>query len=293
MAIRGSHAAAQESGSRIVCLPGLLLAAFGLALAGCASATVGNQGGSGGAASGGTSGSGGSTGSGGFAGGSGGAGGAGGTSTSSTGMCDPFSDAGCASEKKCTALQQSATSLVLGCGDIEGTKSEGDGCTQTTTDGKQTGDDCDRGLACFGAPATCHRMCSPGSATNDCPSGQICNLSAPGLTAVRFCQDVTTCLPLEQTGCDEGWACYYASSGALCAPEGDKRPGEDCTNANDCVRGSTCLVVEGKGICSSFCSTEEGGSPSCTGADTGGEICNPLAGGSDIEDHLGSCRQQP
>ena len=136
-------------------------------------------------------------------------------------------------------------------------------------------------------------MCSPGSASNGCPNDGLCNLSAPGLTAIQFCQNVTACLPLEQTGCQDGWACYYGSSGALCAPKGTVAPGDDCSNANDCVPGSTCLVVEGVGICSSFCSTEEGGSPSCTGADTGGEICNPLTGGSSIEPNLGSCRQQP
>jgi hypothetical protein len=293
MAIRGPHASAQSPRPGIIYLPGLLLTACGLALAGCASATVGGENQKADAATGGTSGSGGSGGgTSGGAGGKGGAGGTGGTSTSSTGACDPFANSGCPSDKKCTALQNDK-SLVLGCGEIDGTKSEGASCTQATTDGKQTGDDCDRGLACFGAPATCHRMCSPGSTANGCPGGEICNLSAPGLTAVQFCQSVTTCLPIEQTGCPAGQACYYGSDGAACAPEGNVSPGDACQHANDCARGSTCLFVNGVGICSSFCSTADGGSPSCTGTDTGGEICNPLSGGDAIEPNLGSCRQKP
>jgi hypothetical protein len=294
MAIRGPHASARRPRAGIIYLPGLLLTAFGLALAGCASATVGGEGQKADAATGGTSGSGGSGGgAGGGAGGKGGAGGTGGSSTSSTGACDPFANSGCPSDKKCTALQQSATLLVLGCGDMKGSKSAGDTCTQATTDGKQTGDDCDRGLACFGAPATCHRMCSPTGTAHGCPNGEICNLSGGDLNGVQFCIAVTACLPLEQTGCSSGQACYYPESGAICAAEGNVNPGDACSKANECKKGSTCLVVNGAGICSSFCSTADGGSPSCTGADTGGEICNPLSGGDAIEPNLGSCRQKP
>jgi hypothetical protein len=250
----------------------------------CASATVGDLGNHDAAAPDATGNGGNSTGG---SGGKGGSGGAGGTSTSTAGICDPFTNAGCDSGKKCTALQTGST-LTLGCG-TKGGGAENASCTQTAPAGTQTGDDCGDGLACFGAPATCHRMCLATGTANGCPGTEICSLEAPGLSTVKFCRATVSCLPLEQTGCASGEACYFSATGALCAQAGATNPGGNCASANDCARGSTCLMVGSTGTCSSFCSTASGGTPVCSGAGTGGSTCAALGGPSD-EANLGSCR---
>jgi hypothetical protein len=209
------------------------------------------------------------------------------------GTCDPFTNSGCSGGKKCTALQQSNNTLALGCGD-KGTKTEGVTCSQTVTSGTQTGDDCADGLACFNiGGTTCHKICAT-SGTDTCPATETCSLgNVGGLTGLTFCQPIVTCQPLEQTGCPANQACYFGTKGAVCAPPGSKQPGEACTNANECVPGSNCLVV-GTGICTSFCSTADGGTPACSGASTGGTLCIALSSGTGTDEpNLGSCRVKP
>ena len=285
MAIRGPNASAPRVRAAGLChLHRVLVAGMALQAGACASATVGDVGthadaapngsGTGGNATGGSGG-----------GGTGGTGGAGGTSVSTFGVCDPFTSSGCSSDKKCTALQ-TGTSLTIGCGS-KGNGTEGATCTQTGPASTQTGDDCGAGLACFGTPATCHRLCSPSG--TDCPGTEVCNLPGPGLPdTVRFCRAITTCKALEQTGCPSGQACYFASTGAQCATKGAIQPGESCSGANDCDAGSTCIAVGSSRFCSSFCSTASDGTPSCSGASTGGSTCASL--GSADEPNLGSCR---
>jgi len=200
--------------------------------------------------------------------------------------CDPFTNSGCPSDQKCTAFQ-SGNSLSLGCGSKD-SKVEGDDCT-----GSPTGDDCGDQLACFKLDAdptsTCHRICPTSGTANACLGTETCNPGNVGLGGLSFC--VAPCLPLEQTGCPQGQACYYGTKGAGCAPIGSKQPGDTCAHANDCVKGSDCITLGSTFICSSFCSTASGGTPSCSGASTGGTICAPLGGTSD-EANLGSCLQQ-
>jgi len=269
-------------------LPAILVAGLGLGALACASATVSDNGVHDAAATGGASGAGGGSGG---KGGSGGAAGSGGTTT--TGLCDPFSNSGCASDKKCTALQ-SGSSLGLACGS-KGGGAEGDACTRSLNGADQSGDDCGDGLACFalsGEPsATCRRICPLSGTAHACPSGELCSLIVPGLDTLAFCRKVVTCQPLEQTGCASGEACYFSTSGSytgsLCAKAGAKKPGDTCAAANDCVPGSTCLIV-GSGVCSAFCSTANGNAD-CSGASTGGDTCAALGGPGD-EANLGSCR---
>jgi hypothetical protein len=208
---------------------------------------------------------------------------------SSYGACDPFSNVGCSNGQKCAALQQSDKTLALGCGD-KGSKTEGATCTQTVTSGAQTGDDCTDGFSCFnvGSGTICHRICAT-VGTDACPGTETCSVVVGGLAGLAFCEATTPCLALEQTGCPSDQACYYGTKGAICATAGAAQPGGTCNKANDCARGSTCLLVGTSGTCSSFCSTASGGTPSCSGASTGGTICSVLAG----EANLGSCRQQP
>jgi hypothetical protein len=214
------------------------------------------------------------------------------------GSCDPFTNSGCPSDKKCTALQ-SGSVLGLGCGG-KASKGEGDTCSPVMTGGTQTGDDCGNQLACFKLAsdneATCHRICPTTGTANACPGTDTCSLVVPGLTNLAFCQTSTSCLPLEQTGCPSDQACYYGTKGAVCAPVpgSPKKPGEACVSANDCAKGSTCLLVGSAGVCSSFCSTASGGTPSCSGASTGGTICIALNSGTGTDEpNLGSCRVQP
>ena len=66
------------------------------------------------------------------------------------------------------------------------------------------------------------------------------------------------CSVLLQTGCPDGQACYLGSRVA-CAPVGTVVPWGNCTNANDCTAGHTCLTDK----CVAFCSPSSGGYPSC------------------------------
>jgi hypothetical protein len=204
----------------------------------------------------------------------------------SYGPCDPFSNAGCASDQKCSTLRNDQT-LAVGCGS-KGSKGEGDLCTPVPTSGPQTGDDCGDGLACFsvlGQNPACHRICATGGADN-CPGTEICTLKVSNLAGIglAFCQPTIPCKALEQTGCPANQACYYEQKGAICAPLGTAPSGSSCVSANDCAKGSTCLTNSGIGTCFSFCSTASGGTPSCSG----GTTCAALGGVSD-EANLGTC----
>lgn len=297
MALRGLNATTPNLLAGLRCLPCLLVAGLGIQAGACASATVAAGGPD--AAPADATAAGGSGGTGGT-GGKGGAGGNGGTNTSTTGVCDPFTNSGCRSSEKCTALQQSNGTLALGC-DTKGSKAEGEACSQTVTGSSQTDDDCASGLACFsigGAAASCHQICSISGTSCTCRTDELCSLRVSAIDSLgfAFCRPVVKCQPLEQTGCDKAKeACYFSTSpcytGSQCAGFGNTKPGDACAVANNCEPGSTCLLV-GTGICSSFCSTASGGTPSCSGASTGGDTCATLGGPSD-EPNLGSCRQQP
>jgi len=194
-----------------------------------------------------------------------------------TGNCEPFTNLGCGTGKKCTALQQSDGTLALGCAAVGG-KGEGDSCTQVMVRSGaasvEVDDDCADGLACFsmqaGASASCHRMCkSDGSQA--CPNAEICSLVAPGLASVEFCRPTGSCSPVEQTGCAVAQACYWSSSGALCATVGSGKVGDPCVNANDCVAGATCVALS-PSRCVAFCSTV--GTPGCPT----GSTCAAISG---------------
>jgi len=197
-----------------------------------------------------------------------------------TGNCEPFTNLGCSAAQKCTALQQSDGTLALGCGAV-GSKGEGQACTQTMVRAGaitvQVDDDCAAGLACFsiqaGTPASCHRMCkSDGSQV--CSDTEICSLVAPGLASVEFCRATASCSPVDQTGCSPTQACYWSSTGALCATTGSAKVGELCVNANDCVPGTTCLALS-PSRCVAFCSIT--GVPGCSSGSTCAAISSSAA----------------
>lgn len=209
-----------------------------------------------------------------------------------SGVCDPFSNSGCDSDKKCTALlspEDGKNVLALGCGDRKGSKSEGESCTQDAPSGTQTGDDCADGLACFaaGGGATCHRICPTSGTAHACPSSSICSLRVDSMTAVglAFCQP--SCKPLEQTGCQSGEACYSINLGDVCYPAGSVSPGDKCsiTAPNDCASGSTCITNGSTGVCSSYCSMAADGTPRCSD----GKTCTPLPGNLS-EPNAGYCK---
>jgi hypothetical protein len=211
------------------------------------------------------------------------------TPDSYAGVCDPFSNNGCDSDKKCTALisnQAGQNVLLLACGDKKGDRGEGESCTQYSSAGTQTGDDCADGLACFaiGNGATCHRICPTSGTANACPSSSICSLRFDSMTALglAFCQ--APCQPLEKTGCQSDKACYATPAGAVCLTPGSAQPGETCTNPNDCAADSTCITGS-TNVCSTFCSTATNGQPSCPS----GKTCTPLPG-TPPEPNAGYCK---
>jgi hypothetical protein len=217
--------------------------------------------------------------------------------------CDPFNNTGCSSGQKCSALRNSL-SLSLGCGS-KGSKAEGDTCTPVPSPEAQTGDDCGDGLGCFNTKVDdrtiCRRIC-PFPGTDICPNGETCSMAVPGLSGLKFCVGTisppppTSCLPLEQTGCPSGQACYSTPDGAMCYKAGTAQPGATCHAANECTPGNTCVTIltnnDGSSACHSFCSTVSGGTPSCSGTSTGGTFCAPLNASSD-EANLGFCRTPP
>jgi hypothetical protein len=205
-----------------------------------------------------------------------------------TGNCEPFTNLGCGAGEKCTALQQSDGTLAWGC-DAVGSKGEGDACSQVMVSSGaatvQIDDDCADGLACFstqvGASPSCHRMCKS-DGTQVCPNAEVCSLVAPGIAPVEFCRATGSCSPITQTGCSAGQACYWSSSGALCAAVGSGPVGEPCVNANDCVPGATCVALSSS-RCVVFCSTE--GTPGCPS----GETCAALSGNASAA-NVGYCK---
>jgi hypothetical protein len=114
-------------------------------------------------------------------------------------------------------------------------------------------------------------------------------LQITSLTGPTFCRATTSCLPLGQTGCPTGQGCYLTADGAVCAPAGPKNPGDACSAANDCARGSTCIVTGATSTCASFCSTAAGGTPACAATGTGGTTC-VAAPGTPPEPNTGVCR---
>jgi hypothetical protein len=202
--------------------------------------------------------------------------------------CDPFSNAGCPSDQKCSTLRNGST-LALGCGS-KGNKGEEDLCTPIPTTGPQTGDDCGDGLACFSVAtlsSVCHRICAL-TGPDTCPGSETCSLlvgTFTDSTGLAFCHATTPCQALGQTGCPADQACYYVDQkGSICASPGTAQPGSTCVHANDCAQGATCLTVNGIGTCFSFCSTASGGTPSCSA----GATCTAL-GGASKETNLGTC----
>jgi hypothetical protein len=195
------------------------------------------------------------------------------------GNCEPFTNLGCGAGSKCTALQQPDGALAMGCAAL-GSKVEGEACTQVMVSSGgttvQVDDDCADGLACFsvqaGAPATCHRMCNS-DGSRACPSAEACLVVAPGLAVVEFCRPTEACSLVDQTGCTTGRACYWSSSGALCATVGSGKVGDPCVNANDCVPGATCLALS-PNRCVAFCSTA--GTPGCPD----GSTCSAVSSGT-------------
>lgn len=202
--------------------------------------------------------------------------------------CDPFTNSGCPSDQKCTALLQ-GNAMALGCG-AKGTKAEGATCSPTTTGDQQTGDDCGDGLACFRlqneTDFTCRRTCPITGTAHACPTGSICSVRVPGLSSYGFCGP--SCKPLEQTGCASGQACYLTSIGATCNNAGSTQAGDSCSQASDCKPGTTCITGLSNGNrCLAFCSTA-GSSPSCSGGSTCTKV--PIDDVFMSEPSVGYCR---
>jgi hypothetical protein len=207
------------------------------------------------------------------------------------GVCAPFSNSGCDSDKKCTALQSGST-LSLGCGD-KGDKAEGDDCATTSSNDQPTGDDCGNGLACLllasDTTSKCRRLCPASGTANACPTGEVCILQLPGVTGYLFCRP--SCKPLEQTGCDpdKKEACYLSNVGAKCLvhPDTPTKIGESCSSSSECEPGSTCLTFSSGNKCLKFCSTS-GGSPSCPSGSTCTKV--PVDDVFMSEPNVGTCK---
>jgi hypothetical protein len=95
-----------------------------------------------------------------------------------------------------------------------------------------------------------------------------------------------------QCGCAEPLACQYDDAFMVaCLPAGDVPPGGHCVSDRDCVRGHTCLYLEGdtpNGVCAPFCigTTRCGALSICVPFVVGGRtlpagacspVCDPLA----------------
>jgi hypothetical protein len=204
------------------------------------------------------------------------------------GSCDPLTNQGCPSDKKCTALRDDKT-LSLGCGS-KGDKHENDDCQPTLDTGTQTGDDCGDGLACFNwtdePSPKCHKICARSGCASGCAEGWTCSRGLPGISGYWSC--TAACKPLDQSGCQSGQGCYVASNGPGCAEAGSKATGDECdpSKVNDCEAGSTCITGLSNGNrCLAFCSTS-GVEPKCSGT------CNkmPVEDAVMSQPNVGYCR---
>lgn len=109
-----------------------------------------------------------------------------------------------------------------------------------------------------------------------------------------------TCLPIEQTGCPAGQACYWGIKNAgtytaslFCAPEGIVVLGATCTAVNDCVAGTTCWAREPNDIrtavCVPFCNTYDNVCPDFPPI-MSPKLCSAIGGSGTFETSAGICR---
>ncbi len=149
--------------------------------------------------------------------------------------CTPNSNAGCPSGSQCTVLGFDSNGILqLTCEQV-GTGAKGSACT--------TSMDCGPKLGCLTmstSEATCMAFCDSstrcqGSAAIPENCGKLVSGASWGL-----CFSLPPCDPFAQVCLAAGRACYPASGGFGCMPEGSLQPGADCTRINACAKGSAC-----------------------------------------------------
>lgn len=171
------------------------------------------------------------------------------------------------------------------------------------------GDECDdednpcaAGYTCNGG--RCFRYCCEFNSTVDCPENQACVIQMLDMddkpTDVGLCDDCDDCNPLTAEGCDDGEGCYPipTEEGAedtgcrLCLEsDGDKKAGDPCDSANNCVPGVGCYSIEIEGSdepvepsCADFCDLKADPDP-CEPDGT----CEDLLGEASMEKTVGIC----
>lgn len=157
-----------------------------------------------------------------------------------------------------------------------GTKARGEACNEQMVE-------CAKGLQCF--QGTCQKFCNR---TNDCDPGGSCAFFV-GFQGAPFgsfvCFHPTTCDLYAQDCSPATDACFLLENGPGCAPHGTTAVGANCSNLNECVKGSQCVggAPGSQPACRSFCNLD-GGTPSCASG-----TCNPLANAQGASSGFGGC----
>ncbi len=161
--------------------------------------------------------------------------------------CVPPAD-GCLTGYRCTMT----TADVFACFP-DGTQSEGENCSTK---------ECKAGLICMQLDSGPYQCLSYCQTSNDCAGDQThCIWPWKDTTEVwGFCRD--GCDPIQQTGCNNGEACYFSDpdqGSTLCWATGTIAENSACDSTTMCVPGSDCVVQAGTNpfeyYCRRYCDT--------------------------------------
>jgi|GEM_PF-1404216 len=163
------------------------------------------------------------------------------TFTTRAAACELYTDS-CGAGRACYAHSGELACLWEGVGQA------GDECRYL--------DDCAGGLTCLGS--RCRPLCNNEGEENACED--LCpgeSLLASGILGVSACLGATC----TADSCGAGQGCYWLD-GLACGWSGNLGLGSDCTYANDCRAGLSCLGAPGQDHkCHALCGGE--GMPSC------------------------------
>jgi hypothetical protein len=117
-----------------------------------------------------------------------------------------------------------------------------------------------------------------------CPPGGKCRLAygingLPDDDGVGFCHNITSCDPIDQTGCQVGEQCIFNEDETFCQyPEGTVVYGGDCSTGDGCASGLICITTSANlnyphpSTCLNVCENPGGADPICSAPEACGSI---------------------
>ncbi|MDB4963997.1 MAG: Metal dependent amidohydrolase [Myxococcales bacterium] len=188
----------------------------------------------------------------------------------------------------CGVIPQTGCPTTAPACDVATTGPEDTACRVVTGNG--TSDDlcatptsCGIGFSCIdeGAgtanDASCRKFCQ---VDGDCGTNAKCAYSLNDENDIplglKVCSNA--CSILHQTGCPSGWGCLGADAAGgdftECTVMGTTPDGGSCTEATQCMRGSTCVNIGGgTEVCLEYCNVNN---PNCDAGETCTGFVSPL-----------------